>query len=55
MYVRVAADAQPAHVAPVFTIRMAVGQVVMSFHRRVIPAALTDWMAVEEQAIPLLP
>lgn len=55
MHVRVAADAQPAHVAPVFTIRMPVGQVVMSLHRGVIPAALTDRMAVEKQTIPLLP
>ena len=55
VHVRVAVDAEPAHVAPIVTIRMPMGQVVMSFLRRVLPASLTNWVAVEEQAVPLLP
>lgn len=51
---RVAFHAQAPHVPPIIAVRMSMRQIVMSFLRGVDAATLTDWMAVEEQAIPLL-
>lgn len=54
VHVRVTAYAQATHIAPVVTIRMPMGQIVMSLLRGVVPASLTDRMAVEEQPISFL-
>ena len=51
----VALDAKATHIAPIIAIRVPVRKIVMRFLRGVDPAALADGVAIQEQAIPLLP